>query len=535
VNQPLQPGRAPNVYDDALSDAGAIEPLVAEPAPRPPPSRPVGVTPDGRLISGKLAGLTMNRAIWTLSWPILAESFLNSLVGLTDTVLSAGIDDGGVSTDVVGGAVYVLWFMGLVVQAIGVGATTLISRAVGGGRLGVARAAVGQTMILAVAGGVATGGLMALAAGPAAAVLSLKPDAAAIFREFMLISSCGVPFAAVLFAGIACVRGAGDSLRPLWAMLLVNAVNAAASWTLAGVDLKTTSVVGGEVVSRVLLHNPFGFDMGVRGIALGTLAAHVAGAVFMTLLLTRGVAGVRLTAFWLRPHRHTLARLARVGIPNFLETLGMWAGNFLIVLMVGWMGREQGGPLGSHLVAIRTEAFSYLPGFAFGAAAATLVGQYLGAGSVALARRSVLICTAASAAFMGAMGLVFIFWGRGIVGLLSSQEVHLTLVPPLLFITGLVQIPFAVSIVLRSALRGAGDARATMWLTWVTTYALRLPMAYGLSGVDVPLPGGGVFENPFGEGWGLRGLWMGLCGEIVIRAVLFSVRFGRGAWERARV
>ena len=49
----------------------------------------------GRLTTGRLAGLSLPAAVWVLSWPILAESVLNSLVGLTDTVLAAGIEDGG--------------------------------------------------------------------------------------------------------------------------------------------------------------------------------------------------------------------------------------------------------------------------------------------------------------------------------------------------------------------------------------------------------------------------------------------------------
>ena len=90
----------------------------------------------------------MGAAILTLAWPVLAESFLNALVGLTDTVLSTAISNA--ATDAVSGAAYVNWFMGLVVQSLGLGATALISRAVGGNRLGVANAALGQSVLLAL-------------------------------------------------------------------------------------------------------------------------------------------------------------------------------------------------------------------------------------------------------------------------------------------------------------------------------------------------------------------------------------------------
>ncbi len=86
-----------------------------------------GITPDGRLRSGRLAGLSMGAAILTLAWPILAESFLGSLVGLTDTYLSAQISEA--ATDAIAGASYVMWFIGLVVMSVASGATALVSRA----------------------------------------------------------------------------------------------------------------------------------------------------------------------------------------------------------------------------------------------------------------------------------------------------------------------------------------------------------------------------------------------------------------------
>jgi Na+-driven multidrug efflux pump len=206
-------------------------------------------------------------------------------------------------------------------------------------------------------------------------------------------------------------------------------------------------------------------------------------------------------------------------------------------MMVGWMGGALGGgTLGAHLIAVRLEAFSYLPGFAFGTAAATLVGQHLGAGSPRTAVRVGWMCTLLAAVFMGLMGLLFMLAPRILTGLMSAQPAHLQLVPPLLVIAGIIQIPFGVSIVLRSALRGAGDTRAAMWITWITTYLVRLPLAYLLSGVEIPVPGGGgTIPNPSPVAWGLTGLWIGLCLEIVVRCGIFVHRYVRGAWLRVRV
>ena len=493
-----------------------------------------GLTSDGRLKSGKLAGLSLTAAIWTVGWPVLVDSVLNSLVGLTDTMVAAAISPA--ATDAIGNAAYILWFCGLFMIALDVGATALISRSVGAGRWAVANAAVGQTMILAVVTGVAVGALLLVLAGPIAAVMGMSPEGEILFRQFLRLCSLDVPCMGILYAGIACLRGSGDSFRPMRAMILVNCVNLALAWVLSGADYsRMVQGEGGDMVRKVIIANPFPFDLGIIGIGLGMMLGHAAGAAMILRTLLKGSSGLTLYRHRLRPHWHTMRRIVRVGFPNFLETLGMWIGNFPVILMAGWIGADL---VGAHILAVRIEAFSFQPGFAVGIAAAALAGQYLGAGSPRLAKRAVMICTGVSAAIMGIMGLAFILFARPIVGVLSAQGVHLEVTPRLLEITGLVQVPFAVALVLRQAMRGAGDVKVVMWITWVTTYAFRLPLAYALSGVEIPLPGGGRIENPF-KGWvgeaSLAGLWAGLCVEIVLRAMVFVWRFWEGGWAKVRV
>jgi putative MATE family efflux protein len=321
-------------------------------------------------------------------------------------------------------------------------------------------------------------------------------------------------------------------------MALVNIVNVVVSFLLSGVDFAVASKdETGAVVRRVLIANPLDLDMGVAGIALGTTIAWTLGCIVMVYVCARGVHGVRLRLKRLRPHWHTVRRLVRIGLPNFSETLGMWAGNFITVLMVGWM--RDPGILGAHVIAIRIEAFSFLPGFAISLAAATLVGTYLGASRPDLARRAALRCLWIACALMGSCGLVFILAPTTIVGLLSQQPTHLRVVPEVLRVAGLVQAAFAVAIVIRSVLRGAGDTASAAWLTWISIWGIRLPLAWLCCGVDLPLPWGGVVTNPAPlQSMGVQplvGFWIGLCGELLIRATLFVIVFARGKWMRARV
>ncbi|HBS29935.1 MAG TPA: hypothetical protein DEB06_10925, partial [Phycisphaerales bacterium] len=137
-------------------------------------------------------------------------------------------------------------------------------------------------------------------------------------------------------------------------------------------------------------------------------------------------------------------------------------------------------------------------------------------------------------------GVVLAAWGRPITGLFTQQPTHLALAPTLLIACGVVQLPFAFAIVYRGAIRGAGDTKVAMWLTWLTTYGVRLPLAWLCSGVDIPLAGGGTIPNPapLQQWWGVHplvGLWIALCTELSIRGAVFSAYFLTGRWARVRV
>lgn len=499
---------------------------------------------EGVIKSGKLAGLSMTAAIWVLSWPVITESFLNALVGLVDTSLAASLSEA--ATDAVGAAAYFMWFIGLIGMAIGVGVTAMVSRSMGRGRVAAANAALGQAVLLATVLGAVGGALIYGAAPWIANLLSLGgTEAGALTIGYLRALAFGVPAMSIFMACMSGCRGAGDSLKPLWVMGTVNVVNVVASWLLSGGEFAYSNKADdGSVIVHTILPRLDFLNLGVSGIAWGTVLAWWVGVLTILTIVLRGTHGLKLRLKRLKFHAITATRLARVAIPNFIETYGMWFGNFIIIMFVGWF--ELTGQLGAHIVAIRVEAFSFMPGFAMSIAASTLAGQYLGAKNPRLAKIAIWRCTVIASAIMGTFGLVFVFTPGLVVGIFTQQQVHLELTPWLLMAAGFTQIPFAVAICVRGALRGAGDAKAVMRLTLIAIYAVRLPLAWVCCGVEIPLdwiPGvaeGAVIPNPAPlQAWWdvhpLIGLWIGMCIEHVIRAVMFLVRFWGGAWTKARV
>lgn len=477
----------------------------------------------GEIRAGKLAGRSLGSAIWILAAPILVQQLMQAGVGMADKVFAGQLpaSERIAGLDAIGIGSYVGWFIGIAMAGLGIGGQALIARAMGSGDLRLGRDALGQAIGLCVGWGVLVGAGLWLSAQPMASVCRLSPEAAAAYVEYIRILALGMPFAGIMIVGAMCLHGAGETTKPSVIAVIVNLVNVVASWALAGVDITTT--FGG--VTRTF-ENPVAIDLGVQGIAGGTAIGYLVGAVLTLLVLRRGVRDLELSVATLRFHPGLAWRLARIGLPNFMEGISMWAVNLFVLMFIGTIaersaaGAGGAGLQGAHIIAVQWEAFSFLPGFAIGTAAAALAGQYLGAGNPEMAKRSIVVCTLIAAVLMGLLGIVFVVFGEALTRIVSSEPVHLEMVPRLLDIAGVVQVAFATTMVVRQGLRGVGDTKWTFLITTISSYGVRLPAAWFL-GVHLEM--------------GLVGIWYALCGEFVIRALLFTARLRNGGWTRIRV
>ena len=474
----------------------------------------------GQIRSGKLAGKSMWAAIWILALPVLLQQTMSAFIGLVDTILAGRLPEAIVvaALDAVGIGSYVTWFILIAMIGLGIGGQALIARAMGSGNLAESHGALGTSLVLSLIWGGMVGVLMWLGAYLLGPICGLTPAAAELLVDYVQIIAYAMPLAGFMLVGSMCLAGAGETVMPSVIAITVNVVNVFVSWALSGVDVSFGSWT---------LVNPFSFDLHLVGIAMGTSISYLIGAVLTLAVLLRGVRDLRLEMSGIAVDRAIARRVIRVGTLAFFDSLMMWTANILVLLVIGMVaaaGAIEGVPLeglqGAHVIAIRWEAFSFLPGFAMGTAAGALAGQYLGAGNPRAARRAILACTGIGCAIMGVLGLVFIFGGELLTRIISTEPVHLDEAPSLLLICGLVQVFFAISMVVRQGLRGVGDTTWMFIITTVSSFGIRLPVAWLL----------GVYL-----GMGLKGVWIGLCGEIVFRAVLTSARFVHGGWQRVRV
>lgn len=452
-------------------------------------------------------------AVLMLAGPVVVEQLLHSFVGLTDSYLANNLT---VLTDLVGeersqaaatnasaaaavGTIaYVLWFVGLISSTVGTGATALISRAVGAKNRRVANSVCGQAVISAVVLGSLLGLFLLILKSDVAPLTGLSADAQPYFDRYVSIVAYAMPLAVLMFAAGACLRGAGDTLTPAIAMMSVDVVNA--------------------VLSFALVRGWFGLPkLGFDGIAIGTAVAYACGATMLLAWLVIGRGTLRLFLHRLRPNVATLRRMFRIGLPGGLESTLMWLANFAVLFMVNRLGDLAGA---AHLNAIRIEAFSYLPGFAFAVAASTLVGQSLGRRDPHRARRCTYLAYALAAGVMSVLGLVFILFGTTLARQMSDDPAVVELTATALFYTGFCQAGFAGQMVFGFAMRGAGDTMKVMQLTLSTLVVVRLGGALIVTNV---------------LGLGLGAVWIVLATDQFVRGVAMYLRFRGGKWETAKV
>lgn len=449
------------------------------------------------------------RELLALAIPVCAEHVLHILVGWNDTYLANHIHRYEVATQLtradeiaagaaVGTITYVLWFIGLLVSAVGTGSTAIIARAVGAKHRSLANSVCGQSVLLAAMVGIGFGLLMFFAAAPIADSAGLPGDARTYAYVYLRILALSMPLSMVMFIANSCLRGAGDTLTPAITMIVVDVINVVFSFAMT---------YGWFFLPKL------GFD----GIAWGTMIAYAAGGIIQFVVLVRGTRHVKLFPHRLLPDWHNIKRVLRIGLPGGAGDMLQWIANFGVVRYVNEMGAAQGN---AHSISIRIESVSYMLGYAVATAAATLVGQSLGMKRPHRAQRAAMISYAVGGGIMISMGVFFVLFGKAPARLFSDDLVVQNLVANCLFITGFIQCGFASALIFGGALRGAGDTFFVMIINIVSIVGVRF--------LGVAFVAGYLHR-------GLAAVWFVLCTELLLRGSLMLARFIQGSWKRVIV
>ncbi len=431
----------------------------------------------------------LRRLVWRVAAPAVASNLLMTTFLAADAFW-IGRHVGATALAAVTASVFWVWMGIAVAEMISIGLTALASRRHGERRPDLAARAAGDALVFALALGAAAALAGRAYAGGMLALMDTPAAVAAVGREYLGLYVLGAPVLYGYFVVDATFRASGDTRTP-FAVLLA-------------------SVAVGLALDPLLVLGLGGFPaLGVRGAAIATvLTRGLACVVGLALLRRRG-----LIAFG-APQAAVLATVARVGLPTAATGILF----SLVYVVIGRTASALGTPVLAALgVGFRIESWLYMIGVGFGAAAAAVVGQNLGAGRVDRAERAGWTMLAASTA----PALVAAALSLAVPGLLAGAFTRDAAVvaeaSSYLRIAAVSQLVVCAEVVLEGALGGAGATLAPMlWSTGLT--ALRIPLAAWA-----------------GPRYGAEGLWWVISVTATARGVAMAVLWRAGAWKRNKV
>lgn len=260
------------------------------------------------------------------------------------------------------------------------------------------------------------------------------------------------------------------------------------------------------------------FKWGIFGAALSTTLTRLFSALFSIYLVFYSKKNwISLEFKNLKFDYFTSKRILKVGIPAAAEQLGLRLGMLIFEMMVISLGNLS---YAAHKIALTAESISYNLGFAFSFAASALVGQELGKGSSQKALKDGYICTIIAMIVMSTFGLTFFIMPQFLVSLFTKDKKVIELATTALKIVSICQPFSGASMVLAGSLRGAGDTKSVLLITYLGIFLIRIPITY-------------LFLDVLN--FGLAGAWIVMTIDLVIRSSLAFYVFRRGKWRYIEV
>ncbi|MFK7765754.1 MAG: MATE family efflux transporter [Mariniblastus sp.] len=455
------------------------------------------------------------RPMLRMAIPALAEEFLVLMVTWTDWLLASRYfaEDGDATKAAMGLMAYLMWLIPSLFSVVAIGATALIARWIGAGQFEDAKCVANQAYL--VAGIIATALTIVtwIYGASFIGLMRLEGDAAKYALEYLRIVTPLIPLIMCSQIGAACLRGAGDTVTGFVVKMVVVIVN---------VLVSTCLVTGWGMFAGI----------GWKGIAIGTATGYAVGGLIILGVLIRGRAGLQLQSRWMKPEWSILQKMFRIGLPGGFDIGTLLFCQLLFLALINSMGPASAA---AHGLAVQIEACAFLPGAAFQVAAATMAGQFLGAGMPDRAKRSVLICFAVGGTIMILSGVVLYFFGFEIAVFFTQDANDPTTenVAKLLKIVAIALPSLAIVMILSGGFRGAGDTTWPFVFTAFGFFVIRIPLAIYLSFEVFQIPYIGITIE--GLGWGVAGAWYAMVWDLVIRSGMVLARFVHGGWQNIKI
>ena len=427
-----------------------------------------------------------------LAGPMFAGAMLHNLQSLIDLFWVGKLGSNAVAALAMGGTILMLLFP--IIMGTATGTVAMVSRFVGAGRMDEASNTAGQSLLVALLIGVGTGLIGWFFADDLCRLLGADESVSRLARDYLGITFLGCFTIFMLFIGNSVLYGAGNTILPMFAMLLASIINI--------------------VLDPILIYGLLGFPrLGVCGAAWATVISQAVAAGLVVFFLSRGVAGLHVHASRWRFQPALVWSLMRIGIPSSGQMFSRGLMALILMRIVALCGTAA---IAGYGIGMRFHMIILMPAFVLGNAAATMVGQNLGAGRPDRSKSAAWLATGVDVVIMAASAALMLAFAPQFVRLFdATPEVvqvgagYLRTVSPFYVFT-------ALAIVLGRALDGAGQTMATMICTVASVWGLQVPLALFLSRVTQPAT---------------QGIWWAIAIAVTVHGLMVTGWFLTGRWK----
>ncbi len=437
----------------------------------------------------------LNRAVGLLAIPMVLEMAGESVFAVCDAFFVARL--GNEALAAVGLTESMLELIYAVAIGLSLPTTAMVARRIGEkNQRGAARAAV-QAILIGIVAAALFGTAGAIWAPELLGLMGASPETVATGATYTRVLYAGMVTILLLFLNNAIYRGAGDAATAMRALWLANAIN---------LILDPCLIFG---------LGPFP-EMGLVGAAVATTIGRGTGVVYQLWGLSRGKR-LRVTRSDVRINLRVIARLLRLaagGVGQMLIVTTSYVGLIRILATFG------STVLAGYVISIRLVLFIILPAWGLSNAAATLVGQNLGAHKPERAERAVWLTGTWNMVFMALVTVVFVGFAPQIIHIFTHDPGISVIGIESLRIISCGYVFYAWGMVMMQAFNGAGDTVTPTWINLFCFWLFQIPMAWILAIVlDM----------------GPTGVFLAIASSYSLEAVVGVILFRRGRWKEKKV
>jgi putative MATE family efflux protein len=439
---------------------------------------------------------SIGRAIILLAVPMVLEMCMESLFGVVDVFWVAHLGADAITT--VGLTETGLTVLFVIALGLSMGATALVARRMGEKD----EAAAGVVAVQAIVVG------LLIAAITAIFGYFYAPNLLRVMGGSESVVRMGTGYTRMILGGSATIfllflinavfRGAGDAAIAMRVLWLANIVN---------ICLNPCLIFG---------IGPFP-KLGVTGSAVGTTIGRGIGVLLQLWVLTSGRGRISVRWAQWRIDFHVMIRLVRLSLTAMFQYMVQMASWIGLVRIMASFGSDA---VAANTLAIKIIVFAILPSWGMSNAAATLVGQNLGAGKPERAESAVWRTGFYNMLFLGGVGLVFIAFAERIIALFTTDPAVVPIAVSGLRLLSYGYASYAYGMVVTGAFNGAGDTATPTVLNLICFWVCQIPVAWLLA---------------FHTSLGPSGVFVAVVVSDTLLAVLSILLFRRGKWKKTMV